>query len=59
MTIKAETGEDRDKYVHAMQAADQYDISKLEMPLVTIEVTGNGNNQILIDDYKTWFENYR
>lgn len=30
LTIKAETGKDRDKYVKAMKAADQYDFSKLE-----------------------------
>ncbi len=31
----------------------------LEMPLATIEVVEDGNNYMLIDDYKTWFENYR
>ena len=30
LTIKAETGKDRDKYVKAMKAADNYDLSKLE-----------------------------
>ena len=30
LTIKAETGKDRDKYVKAMEAADNYDLSKLE-----------------------------
>ncbi len=30
ITIKAETGRDRDKYVKAMKAADQNDLSKLE-----------------------------
>lgn len=31
----------------------------LEVPLATIEVIEDGNNQVLIDDYKNWFENYR
>lgn len=31
----------------------------LEVPLATIEVLEDGNNQVLIDDYKSWFENYR
>ena len=30
LTIRAETGKDRDKYVKAMKAADNYDLSKLE-----------------------------
>lgn len=30
LTIKAETGKDRDKYINAMKAADNYDLSKLE-----------------------------
>lgn len=30
ITIKAETGKDRDKYVRAMKAADNYNLSKLE-----------------------------
>ena len=30
LTIKAETGKDRDRYVKAMKAGDNYDLSKLE-----------------------------
>lgn len=30
ITIKAETGRDRDQYIEAMKAADNYDLSKLE-----------------------------
>lgn len=30
LTIKAETGKDRDKYIEAMKAADGYDYSRLE-----------------------------
>ena len=30
LSIKAETGKDRDKYIEAMKAADQNDLSKLE-----------------------------
>lgn len=30
LTVKAETGKDRDKYIEAMKAADQNDLSKLE-----------------------------
>lgn len=30
LTIKAETGKDRDKYIKAMKAADNYNLSKLE-----------------------------
>ncbi|MBI2337933.1 Fic family protein [Candidatus Daviesbacteria bacterium] len=30
LTIRAETGKDRDKYVKAIKAADNYDLSKLE-----------------------------
>lgn len=31
----------------------------LGVPLATIEVIENGNNQMLVNDYKSWFENYR
>ena len=33
ITIKAETGVDRDKYIEAMKAADNYDFTKLEQLL--------------------------
>ena len=35
LTIKAETGKDRDKYVEAMKAADQHDYTELEALLVS------------------------
>jgi len=30
LTIRAETGKERDRYVEAMKAADQHDLLKLE-----------------------------
>lgn len=35
LTIRAETGKDRDKYVEAMKAADQHDYSQLEELITT------------------------
>ena len=35
LTIKAETGKDRDKYVEAMKAADRHDYTKLEALLAS------------------------